>query len=113
VELHRGDIVLLSVDDPNGYNRKVRPVVVISDPRNDPEPVVGVCISSCIESSQPAHHILLPFHPQGRVGTGLKSRCVAKCDWRVSFPSRDVVRVIGFVPENILAEIIAQVRSLG
>ncbi len=28
--LHRGDIVLLSLADPNGHNEKVRPVVIVS-----------------------------------------------------------------------------------
>lgn len=45
-ELHRGDIVLLSLADPNGHNEKVRPVVIVSAPGDDDGPLVGVSVSS-------------------------------------------------------------------
>ena len=110
--LNRGDIVLLSVPDPSGCGGKVRPVVVVSDPSVDDGPVIGVCISSRIDSPCPPHHIALPFHPNRLARTGLVRSCVAKCDWRVSFNKGEETRTIGALPEKTLLAILTQLREL-
>ena len=110
--LNRGDIVLLSVLDPSGHGSKVRPVVVVSDPSVDDGLVIGVCVSSRIESPCPPHHVILPYHPQGHVRTGLVRPCVAKCDWRVSFAEGEQIRTIGTLPHATLTAVVFQVRAI-
>ena len=102
----------MSVLDPNGQNRKVRPVVVVSDPTIDPDAIVAVCVSSQRQYPCPGHNIPLPYHPNRHQQTGLVRDCVAKCDWRVAVLPSDVIRVIGSVPEPILTAILFQVRIL-
>jgi mRNA-degrading endonuclease toxin of MazEF toxin-antitoxin module len=83
--MQSGDIVWVRMVDPNGVNEKVRPVVVLtpSDEISAGSPVVGVCITTTLPNPLTDDYVELPWHPQGRVRTGLRRRCAALCTWLV------------------------------
>jgi mRNA-degrading endonuclease toxin of MazEF toxin-antitoxin module len=105
----QGQIVLAEVDDPQGRNRKQRPLVVVTPTVEIREgsPFVGVAISTTILTPVPDDHVELPFHPNGKVRTGLRKRSVAVCTWLQPLNHSDVIRTIGHVPESQLAKILS------
>jgi hypothetical protein len=54
----------------------------------------------------------LPSATAGHPQTKLKKACEVVCSWVVSVPLADLTDSGGFVPPNVLAEILAKVRRL-
>lgn len=101
--------------DVPGAQHNPRPVVVVRPPSgNGPNNLVFVAgISSQVYNPPPAHHVLLPYHPQGHPRTGLTKRRVAKCDWVFTIEQQHIVAVKGVVPSACMKVILEQLTLLG
>lgn len=116
-----GDIVEAEILDPDGKNKKPRPVVIITPDSELPSAtsitVVAISTSSAL-GPIPASYFELPAkltaHGKGHPVTGLKVQCWAKCDWRCAVEKADILYVRGNVPGSILkrmADYLAKQKS--
>ena len=113
-----GDIVEAEILDPNGKNKKPRPVVIITSDSEltsaDSIIVVAISTSPAI-GPIPASYFELPAkltaHGKGHPVTGLKMRCWAKCDWRCAVEKSDILYVRGSVPGSILKKMAAYLAN--
>jgi mRNA-degrading endonuclease toxin of MazEF toxin-antitoxin module len=112
--LGRGRIVLAEVTDPQGHNRKPRPVVIVTATEEIREgtPFVGVAVSTTFAHPLPDDCVELPYHPAGQSKTGLRRRSVAVCSWREALTDVDVIRDIGRVPDKQMHAILEKVKQL-
>jgi mRNA-degrading endonuclease toxin of MazEF toxin-antitoxin module len=106
--LGQGEIVLVrDLLDPNGVNPKTRPCVVVTraEDLEAGAPIVVVAITTLLPGPQPPDTVLMPYHPQGRGRTGLRTRCAAVPSWiEVVDPDR-IDRTIGHGPPAQFAAI--------
>jgi len=114
-KLVRGRIIKADVLDPQGRNRKRRPLVIIT-PTEEILPgqsFWGVAITSAVSRPLPDDCVALPFHAQGKSKTRLKTFCAAKCSWlqRIEH-EEDICEYLGFVPDKQLLEILKKVDAL-
>ncbi len=65
-----------------------------------------VAITTTFPERLPQDHVKLPWHPTGRVVTGLKREAVAVCTWLAKIRETDIDGYAGIVPPNTLLEII-------
>ena len=108
--IQQGSIVLAEVSDPNGRNRKARPLAILNpDDQIVPgELLQAVAITStAIRPLQPSH-VALPWFSSGHARTGLKIRSWANCDWRVEIFDSDILKVVGTVPRREMLEILSR-----
>jgi len=72
-----------------------------------------VAITSAVSRPLPDDCVALPFHPQGKSKTKLKTFCAAKCSWlqRIEH-EEDICEYLGFVPDKQLLEILKKVDAL-
>jgi hypothetical protein len=112
--LQRGRIVLVNIPDPQGRNPKDRPVVIVTatDEITDQDSFFGVAISGKIEKPLPQSCVRLPWDRRGHPRTGLSKPSVARCDWLVEIGSKNVTKMLGFVPDKQLQQIIDIVDKL-
>jgi mRNA-degrading endonuclease toxin of MazEF toxin-antitoxin module len=116
--LRFGDIVEAAILDPNGRNKKPRPVIVITP---DSELARAISITVVAISTVPPSGPLpesyfelpakLTVHGRGHAVTGLKTHCWAKCDWRCALDKSEVLYIRGRVPGSILKKIAAYLAS--
>jgi mRNA-degrading endonuclease toxin of MazEF toxin-antitoxin module len=111
----RGRIVKADVLDPQGRNRKRRPLVIVT-PTEQILPggsLWGVAITTAVSKPLPNDCVALPFHPQGLAKTKLKTFCAAKCTWLQKIEHEEDIReYLGVVPEEQLLEILKKVDAL-
>jgi hypothetical protein len=79
----QGGIVIARVLDPQKRNSKSRPVVIVTptDQIKPTAPFYGVAITGQLPRPITDDFVLIPYHRDGHVRTGLKKRSAAKCDW--------------------------------
>ena len=67
--LVQGQIVQAEVCDPEGGNRKRRPLVIVTATSeiSDQEPLVAVAVTSRFREPLQDDEVLLPWHPAGNV----------------------------------------------
>lgn len=112
--LTQGSLVWAWLASPQTGEIVRRPVVVIDNPieiRSDDDLTV-VAVSTKVPDPPPPEVIMLPWHPLGRVRTGLRMRCGAVCNWVEQVKPNDIDRVNGIVPADELREIILLVKKL-
>lgn len=114
-KLGRGRIILARILDPRGQNPKERPLVILTseDEIQDAAPFVAAAITTTIPLPVPENLVILPFHPAGTVGTGLRRASAAVCSWLQQLTTKDVIRDIGRVPDKHMLEILRKVQELG
>lgn len=90
----------VELDDPQGRNRKRRPAVILTtrEEIQAGEPIFVVAISTQLPHRLPDEYVELPWHPQGRVRTGLRERCAAVCTWLEEVREPDILQYAGVVP---------------
>lgn len=95
---------------PSGRGQgKTRPFIVATrrvDYLRGSRVVAVGCSTDFVEPLTPTE-IALPFHPEGRVVTGLRQPTVAVCDWIEEFPPRTTFETGGMVPGGLLRTIFA------
>lgn len=112
--LSQGRIVWVTVPDPRGGNAKSRPAVILTltadiDPTGE---VQLAAVTTLIGQSPFSETVELPSDTTGHPQTKLKKPCEVVCSWVVSVPVADLRDSGGFVPSDLLAEILAKVERL-
>jgi hypothetical protein len=114
VVLEFGSVTWVEIPDPNGVNLKKRPVIVLT--RNDEirrhSDLHVVAITGTLPDPLTDKYVLLPWHPTGRVRTGLRKKCAAVCSWLEVVPQSAVVQIAGIIPAVQLTQIVDKVNEL-
>ena len=98
--LVHGDIVWILAVDPNGFNKKLRPWVIlnISKQANSIDRIAVAAITTTIPNPLTSNYVELPWERLGKVKTGLRKRSAVVCDWVRAFDSIHIARRSGYVP---------------
>ena len=112
-QLSQGQIVDAEVVDPNGQNKKRRPLVVLTSTAEiaGSDEIVAVAISTKLPDPLPEDCIPLPWSPDGKAKSGLTEQCVAKCRWIVKLSHNDIVSRRGWLPGTVMCQIMHIVRK--
>ena len=112
---NQGRIVRADVSDPQGHNRKCRPVVLISVTDDTPEARRYLAVALTTRFTQPPSNVEVPI-PWNRDPTKVRTRltkpCVAKCSWLVEIAESDIQSYAGVVPPQELILILEKVSKL-
>lgn len=111
--LVQGSIVLVSVCDPSGKNKKERPALILTPTAQiQTEEIlfaVPVSHTSAMQKPRPSTFIALPWHKEGKCKTKLTAESVAVCDekWRLKIEKAKIIKRIGFChPPDVLERIL-------
>jgi mRNA-degrading endonuclease toxin of MazEF toxin-antitoxin module len=112
--LDAGSVVWVECADPQGRNRKVRPVVVLTSAADigAGKPVVAVAVTTTLPKPLPADYVPLPWSHRRHPRTGLSEPCAAVCSWFVHVPDPDAATIAGVVSGKHLREIVGKVQTL-
>ena len=111
----RGQIVVATVNDPQGRNPKPRPCVVVSFDESNAagNPLALIAITGELGEVRTEDRVDLPYlHDRRHPVTGLDKPCAAACFWQEVVPQDAVLRVLGTVPPEPLHRILARVGEL-
>lgn len=113
--LGQGRIVWATIPDSHGGNEKRRPAVIVTATRemDSAGDVQVAAITPLIGQAPFSETVELPHAPNGHPETKLKKPCEVVCSWVVTVPAAKLGDSGGFVPPDILAEILAKVQRLG
>ena len=108
-----GRIVYAWVSDSNGF-AKLRPALVVTTDEliEQSTPIVAAAITTTFPEPPSPHCVKLPWHPSGRVSTGLRQRSAAVTNWLTTISPSDVVGYGGDVPRRIMDEIQRKLTEL-
>ena len=108
-----GSVVWVELADARGA-LKVRPAVVISPTAQitTGATIRVVAVTSRLPDVLPQDHVLLPWHPQGKARSGLRRRCAAVVTWQAVVPVEKVQEVVGILPNDVIAELLAKVKAI-
>ena len=89
--LQLGSVVWAELEDSNGF-RKIRPAVVLSATADIAagRPVHMVAITTRLASPLPEDYVMLPWHREGKVRSGLRRPCAAVATWQAEIKAGDV-----------------------
>jgi mRNA-degrading endonuclease toxin of MazEF toxin-antitoxin module len=109
----QGRIILVAVPDPQNRNVKVRPAVIISETQQIERDgrIACVAVTSTVPDEVPDDCVLLPYHPGGKVRTGLRKRSMAMCSWLFEIKEDEIEKFIGVVPFHLLNEIVDRAEN--
>ncbi|MCI0737650.1 MAG: type II toxin-antitoxin system PemK/MazF family toxin [Gemmataceae bacterium] len=110
----RGRIIIAELLDPQGRNRKPRPLVIVS-PNEEIEasvPFWCVAVTGALPKKPPEGCVLLRYHPKGHPRTGLRKRCAAIPSWLVQVCEEDIVRYLGSVSTSEMNQILSGIEDL-
>jgi mRNA-degrading endonuclease toxin of MazEF toxin-antitoxin module len=112
--LVQGRIIWATLPDPRGGNEKARPAVIVTSTNNVlPGGQVEVAaITTLIGHAPFSETVELPFSTTGHPDTKLKKPCEAVCSWVVSLPVASIRDSGGFVPADVLVELLAKIQRL-
>jgi hypothetical protein len=103
-------LVWATVSDRRGH-AKSRPLIILTatnDIRPD-EPLIAMAVTTTVSDPPPADHVLLPWHPQGRVMTRLRRRSAAVLSWIVEVEPAEITDFYGDVPARLMTEILKSI----
>jgi hypothetical protein len=72
-------------------------------------PLRVLAITTRLPSPLPEDYVLLPWHRQGNVRSGLRRPCAAVATWQVEILAGDVQQVVGVLPAAVIEELLAKV----
>jgi mRNA-degrading endonuclease toxin of MazEF toxin-antitoxin module len=100
--------------DPQGGNPKVRPLVIVTPTAeiSNTTPLVAVAITSEFSQPEADDEVAMPFDPRGRVGSGLKVPCVAKCRWQCILTTSEIIERKGYISTDKLTEILNKLADI-
>ena len=112
-QLSQGQVVDVSITDPNGRNTKIRPAVVLTDASEltDDSEIIVVAISTKFTLPLRSDYVKMPWSYDGRVKTGLVEPCVAKCHWLAKVTKKQIVSVRGWLPSAVMVDIMRHVTK--
>src|SRR5687767_7667645 len=112
--LSQGRIVWATVPDPRGGNEKTRPAAILTTTADiDPAGEVQVAaITTDSGNTRSSETVELAASPSGHQDARLDKPCEVVCSWVVSVPVAKVKDSGGFVPPDVLAEILAKIQRL-
>jgi hypothetical protein len=104
----QGRIILVEVSDPQGRNVKIRPAVIISETEQIQRDgrISCVAITSSLPDELSDDLVLLPYHPAGKVRSGLRKRSAAMYSWLFEIEEDRIEKYIGVIPFELLSEIV-------
>ena len=108
----QGQIVEVSVTDPDDKNEKPRPVLILTPTEELSDEILVASISTKFPRSLPPHWIPLPWDSSRHRFTGLIEPSVVKCDWLRTIAPSDNLQLRGFVSNKKLAEVLRALRAL-
>jgi hypothetical protein len=111
--LEQGRIIWAPLPDSSGRSKKRRPDIIVTqtlDIKPD-EPIVVVAATTKFAVPAPEDHVLLPWHPQGQVRTGLRKPTAAVCSWLFEIRQTDIESLGGIVPPALMLEIVTKVKE--
>jgi len=108
-----GQIVIAYLQDGTGRTKE-RPVIIISpdDECDRGDRLQVVAITKSIETPCPPYHFVLHSSNTRDNRTGLNAPCVAKCNWVREIDQSKVIRVLGFVNDDLSERILDAVIKL-
>lgn len=108
----QGRIVRVSLLDPRGGNRKTRPAVVVSETGavTPGGAVLVAAITTQLGLSPFSETVAVPSNPAGHPQTGLKKPSEVVCSWTEVVPLADLTDTGGFLPPDVLAEVVVKVH---
>ncbi|QJW96506.1 type II toxin-antitoxin system PemK/MazF family toxin [Frigoriglobus tundricola] len=110
----QGQIVWVTVPDPRGGNAKSRPAVILTPTAAiDPAGEIQLAAITTLTGQAPFFETVeLPATATGHPHTKLRKPCEVVCSWVVSVSAADARDSGGFVPADLLAEVLAKVQRL-
>ena len=110
--LQLGSVVWAELEDSNGF-RKIRPAVVLSATADIAagRPVHMVAITTRLASPLPEDYVMLPWHREGKVRSGLRRPCAAVATWQAEIKAGDVQQVVGILPPAVIGELLTKVAA--
>jgi mRNA-degrading endonuclease toxin of MazEF toxin-antitoxin module len=106
--LEQGRIVWVELSSPDRAKTKRRPAVIVTS-TNEIEagqPFIVVAATTKFTEPLPDDHVLLPWHPQGKVRTRLRQATVAVCSWFSEIKESDILHYGGVIPPKTMEEIL-------
>ncbi len=103
----RGDVVLTYVLNVGGPGGKVRPALVVQSDHNNPrlnETIIAAITSNVSRVHEPTQRLIDISTPDG-AASGLLHNSAVRCERLHSIPQADVRRVIGHLPDALMAKI--------
>ncbi len=107
-----GRIVWAVIPDSRDGNPKSRPAVVIT-PNEEIEfdgKVEVLAITTLLGEAPFSETVELPFDPVGHPHTRLKKRSEVVCSWSVMVACAEIRESGGFVPEDVMFEVLDKYR---
>jgi mRNA-degrading endonuclease toxin of MazEF toxin-antitoxin module len=112
--IRQGSIIRAKTIDPQGFNPKIRPLLVVS-PNEDISatgPIVCIAVTGRFSEPLADDEVALPFHSAGAANSGLRKPSVAKCSWSVTIGMDDIVDRKGFVSKERLTAVLTRIADL-
>ena len=112
-----GEIYLGQIPDPNGQPvDEPHPAMILTEPlTSNPDEVIHVVgISTKFSDPPPPHWIKLPYSNDSSrpARTGLKQRCVLKCNWIVPVQVKVLIKLLGRMPGKELYQAMPQINQI-
>lgn len=113
LEPDRGLIVWVEIQDPQKRNPKCRPAIILTTAKDIQAgaPIMVVGISTELTQTPRDEQVDLPWHPQGRVRTGLKRKCAAICSWIEEIRLETIKESAGVVPPRQMLNILNKIAG--
>ncbi|HET6574778.1 MAG TPA: type II toxin-antitoxin system PemK/MazF family toxin [Fimbriiglobus sp.] len=112
--LTQGRIVRVTIRDSQGGNAKTRPAVVVTATAEiaAADVVVVAAITSDLGRARSSETVELPWHPDRHPQTRLRKPSEVVCSWVAAVPVAALNDTGGFVPDDLLPELLAEVERL-
>ena len=109
-----GHIVKVHLDESLGGG-KIRWMLVLSGVQSDDKGSFYLCVAITTTFPDPpaANNVLLPWHPEGSVSTGLRKRSAVVLDWVRRIPPEGIIQKDGYVTNRLLQQILKSLEDLG
>lgn len=110
--LQLGSVIWAELADANGFV-KVPPAVVVSstDDINAGKPIAIVAVTSRLAHPLPPDYVLLPWHRQGSVQSGLRKPSAAVVGWKAEISASTVRQIMGILGPASIDEILEKLAE--
>ena len=107
-----GSVVWASLEDANGFRKRLPAVVVTATPDITLGKTVRLAaVTTRLPDPLPDDHVLLPWDPSGKARSGLRRKCAAVASWLMDVMVDDL-QVAGVLPPNVTNDVLATIARL-